>query len=170
MEAATCTAEPADRGNRDCDCDQTIGRRKLFASAVHAHDHVLAQCAIPLGLVLSGAIIMDYIRLANWRTSAKPILAAILFRQGFMPLCMLGAASLLSLSLSVKEVVVLQAAMPSAVFPIVLARLYDRDTSTALRVILGTGLFGIITIPLWLYAGSHGCYSSGLQPANNPQI
>ncbi len=115
--------------------------------------HVLAQCAIPLGLVLSGAIIMDYIRLANWRTSAKPILAAILFRQAFMPLCMLGAASLLSLSLSVKEVVVLQAAMPSAVFPIVLARLYDRDTSTALRVILGTGLFGIITIPLWLYAG-----------------
>lgn len=96
---------------------------------------------------------MDYIRLANWRSATKPILAAILFRQGFMPLCMLAAASLLSLSLAVKEVVVLQAAMPSAVFPIVLARLYDRDTSTALRVILGTGLFGIITIPLWLYAG-----------------
>jgi len=113
----------------------------------------LSLCAIPLGLVLSGAIIVDYIRHANWRTSTRTILAAILFRQLAMPALMLGVAVWLPLTTSIREVVVLQAAMPSAVFPIVLTRLYDRDTTTALRVILGTGLFGLITIPLWLYAG-----------------
>jgi malate permease and related proteins len=115
--------------------------------------HALSLCAIPLGLVLSGAIIVDYIRHANWRTSAPTLVAAITFRQLLMPMLMLGAAVVLPLSLTVQQVVVLQAAMPSAVFPIVLTRLYDRDTTTALRVILGTGLFGLITIPLWLYVG-----------------
>ena len=70
-----------------------------------------------------------------------------------MPVLLLGTAALLPLSLDVRPVIVLQAAMPSAVFPIVLARLYDKDTTTALNVILATGLTGIITIPLWLYAG-----------------
>jgi len=115
--------------------------------------HALSLCAIPLGLVLSGAIIIDFIRVANWRTSGRTIVAAITFRQGLMPLLMLGTASLLPLSVTIDQVVVLQAAMPSAVFPIVLTRLYDKDTTTALRVILGTGLFGLVTIPLWMYAG-----------------
>jgi len=115
--------------------------------------HALSLCAIPLGLVLSGAIIVDFIRHANWGTSSKTIIAAIAFRQILMPILMLGSAMLLPLSVTVQQVVILQAAMPSAVFPIVLTRLYDRDTTTALRVILGTGLFGLITIPLWLYAG-----------------
>lgn len=115
--------------------------------------HALAICAIPLGLILSGAIIVDFIRHAQWRSSAGTILAAVSFRQLFMPLLMLGFASLVPLTTSVQQVVLLQAAMPSAVFPIVLARLYNRDTTTALRVILGTGLIGLITIPLWLYLG-----------------
>lgn len=113
----------------------------------------LGECTIPLGLVLSGAIIGDFVSEVRWRSAAGTVIAACGFRLLMMPLMMLGTAALLPLSLDIRQVIVLQAAMPSAVFPIVLARLYDKDTTTALRVILSTGLAGIITIPLWLYAG-----------------
>jgi predicted permease len=115
--------------------------------------HALGLCAIPLGLLLSGAIIVDYIRHAKWRCSAPTLLAAIGFRQVLMPILMLGMALLLPLGTTMQRVVILQAAMPSAVFPIVLSRLYERDITTSLRVILGTGLFGMLSIPFWLVVG-----------------
>ncbi len=130
-----------------------MGAAKVIPAPVLQMTHDLGQCTIPLGLLLSGAIIVDFVRGASWKTSGGTIALAIGFRQGLMPLLMLGSASLMALPLDMKQVIVLQAAMPSAVFPVVLARLYDRDTTTALRVVLGTGIAGILTIPLWLYAG-----------------
>jgi len=115
----------------------------------------LGECTIPLGLVLSGAIIVDFVSQVRWRSAGGTVLAACSYRLLIMPIIMLGAASFLPLSLDVRQVIVLQAAMPSAVFPIVLTRLYDKDTTTALRVILSTGLAGLVTIPLWLYAGRY---------------
>jgi predicted permease len=47
----------------------------------------------------------------------------------------------------------LQAAMPSAVFPVVLTRMFNKDVTTAVRSVLATGFAGIVTIPLWLYLG-----------------
>ena len=52
-----------------------------------------------------------------------------------------------------QQVVTIQAAMPSAVFSIVLVRLYGRDTVTAIQVILGTSVAGVLLIPLWLVLG-----------------
>ena len=115
--------------------------------------HELGQCAIPLGLLLSGAIIVDFLKHAKWRTSARTLFAAVIYRQCLMPILMLGTAALLPLASTIEQVVVLQAAMPTAVFPIVLARLYGQDTTTTLRVVLGTNLIAILTIPIWLYIG-----------------
>ena len=50
---------------------------------------------------------------------------------------------------------VLQAAMPAAVFPIILARHYQGDPPTALRVVIGTSVVGLVTIPLWIRFGMH---------------
>ncbi len=130
-----------------------LGVVKFIPGPLLQMTHELGQCTIPLGLILSGAIIVDFIRHAQWRTSARTIFAAVAFRQMIMPVLMLGVAALLPLTNTVEQVVVLQAAMPSAVFPIVLARLYEKDTTTALRVILGTGLVGLVTIPIWLFVG-----------------
>jgi predicted permease len=47
----------------------------------------------------------------------------------------------------------LQAAMPSAVFPILLARHYGGDPPTAMRVVIGTSVAGLLTIPLWVRFG-----------------
>lgn len=110
----------------------------------------LGKAAIPLGLVLSGAIILDYLRIADWRENFRTVLAAVSIRQLILPLLMLAFLAGTALNLELQQVLILQAAMPSATFPIVMVRLYNQDTGTALRAVLGTSLVGILTIPLWL--------------------
>jgi hypothetical protein len=113
----------------------------------------LGQCAIPLGLVLSGAIMLDYVKLARWRANLAAVVAAVTIRQLVLPLCMLAFALGTTLAATLDQVLLLQAAMPAATFPIVLVRLYEQDTETALRTVLATSLLGIVTIPAWLLAG-----------------
>lgn len=113
----------------------------------------LGDCTIPMGLLLSGAIIIDFVRDAKWAGSFRTVAAAILFRQALMPVLMLGVAAVAIQSSEMKQVMMLEAAMPAAVFPIVLARLYDRDISTALRVVLATSIAGIVLVPTWLIIG-----------------
>ncbi|MFK8115435.1 MAG: AEC family transporter [Rubripirellula sp.] len=113
----------------------------------------LGNCAIPLGLLLSGAMIMEFLSESNWKGSAKMVFAAITIRQGIMPVLMLLATAAAANTIELRQVMMLQAAMPVAIFPIVLVRLYQRDTETALRVILSTSLAGVVLIPIWLAVG-----------------
>jgi hypothetical protein len=57
------------------------------------------------------------------------------------------------LPLDLRRVIVVQAAMPSAVIPVILARHYGVDAPAALRVVLATSAVGLLTIPLWLKIG-----------------
>ncbi len=43
--------------------------------------------------------------------------------------------------------------MPAAVFPIVMARHYQGDPATAMRVVISTSVVGLATIPLWIRLG-----------------
>lgn len=113
----------------------------------------VGNCAIPMGLILSGAIIVDFIRESRWKGASGTIFAAIGIRQLLLPVLMLTAAGSLADSDSMKQIMMLQAAMPVAVFPIVLVRLYGRDTETALRVVLSTSLAALVLIPTWLAIG-----------------
>ncbi len=63
------------------------------------------------------------------------------------------AAKFLPASVELKRVMVLEAAMPAAVFPIVMARHYQGDPATAMRVVLGTSVVSLATIPLWIKFG-----------------
>ena len=122
---------------------------------------MLGDCTIPMGLLLSGAIIIDFVREANWNGAAPVVACGIALRQGIFPALMLLGGVLLPGSALTSEhslenlhiVIMLQASMPAAIFPIVLVRLYDRDTTTALRVVLPTSIAGIILIPVWLALG-----------------
>lgn len=114
----------------------------------------MGGCAIPLGLLLSGAIMVDFMGRSKWTGSWRVIASAIGIRQLLMPVLMLGSAAMLATSVDMQNVMLLQAAMPVAVFPIVLVRLYDRDTRTAIEVIISTSLAGILLIPIWLAIGA----------------
>jgi predicted permease len=72
---------------------------------------------------------------------------------GIMPIFFLLLGWCLTGPVELKRVILLQAAMPAAVFPIVMAKHYGGDARTALRVVIATSLVGFATIPLWIRLG-----------------
>jgi predicted permease len=51
-------------------------------------------------------------------------------------------------------VLLIQAAMPAATFPIVMTRLYEQDVQTAWVVVVATSLLSLLTIPVWMIFGA----------------
>ena len=122
---------------------------KIILTAVHW----LGQSAIPLALLLIGAIVADHLGDARGSRAVRVVAVAAWVRAGVMPVLFLLLAKYLPCSLELKRVLVLQGAMPSAVLPIVLAKHYGGDARTALQVVLGTSALGLATIPLWIHFG-----------------
>jgi len=117
--------------------------------------HMLGACCFPLGIVLTGAILADSSKELRQDPGWRTIGWSCLFRLGLIPLGMLAIAWALPASRELKQVLVVQAAMPAAVFPIVMSRLFAGDPPTAIRVVIGTSLVGFVTIPIWLHFGMH---------------
>ncbi len=117
--------------------------------------HWFGQSAIPLALLLIGAIVADHLNEARGGRAVRVITVAALVRLGVMPVLFLLLARYLPCSIELKRVIVLQGAMPAAVLPIVLTKHYGGDARTALQVALGTSLIGLVTIPLWIRFGGH---------------
>jgi len=114
--------------------------------------HWLGQCAIPMSLILIGAVVADYLgEFKQW--GGRVIAVAVAMRIFLLPIAFLLLARYLPASVELKRVMVLEAAMPSAVFPIVMSRHYGGDPPTALRVVIGTSIVGLVTIPLWIRFG-----------------
>ena len=127
---------------------------------------MLSACAVPVSLLLIGAIIRDLLHRSAGRgnpgTRHLPeIIMAIVVRLIALPALMLLLAGLAPLPLELKRILVIQAAMPAAVFPILLVRRYGGDIATAVRVVMVTMIVSILSIPpvivfgLWI-TGSAG--------------
>ncbi|MFN6128151.1 MAG: AEC family transporter [Planctomycetota bacterium] len=109
----------------------------------------LGKCSIPMGLILSGAIIYDYAEKFHWGRIWRPFVLAIAVRMVLLPAGIL-LLTMSTDSMPLKEVLLVQAAMPAATFPMVMTRLYDQDIEIAWAVVVGTSFLAILTIPLWL--------------------
>jgi len=122
---------------------------RIFTDLVHS----LAVCAIPLGILMTGVSLANY--LGDMRALVHPriTLLACVVRLGVLPLLILAAAKWLPLSIELKRVLVVQAAMPAGVVPIIVARHYGGQPLTAVQIVLGTTALGLLTIPLWLRVG-----------------
>ena len=114
---------------------------------------MLGQCAIPLGLVLIGATIADHAHEFTSARGGRAMAAACALRLGALPVLFLLLAKFLPASRELRQVILLQAAMPAGVFSIVIAKHYGGDVPTALRVVIATSLAGLVTIPLWIRVG-----------------
>ncbi len=114
---------------------------------------MLGASAFPLGIMLTGAMVADQIRQLHPARAAGALIWSAIFRLGVIPALMLGIVRVLPCSVEVKRVIVVQAAMPAGVFPIVLSRLYGGDPATAVRIVAGTTILSLITIPLWIQVG-----------------
>ena len=122
-------------------------------AVVMALVHSLALCAIPLGLVLSGASLQPHLDDPRQLVDTRVTLTAWLLRLGVLPFVYLLAARYLPCSLELKRVLVVQAAMPSAVVSIIVARVYGGQPLVAVQIILGTTALALFTIPLWIRFG-----------------
>ncbi len=114
---------------------------------------MMAACSIPLALVLIGVTLFDLVKQIPWTKSPQVPLGACVLRLGLLPALFVCAAVLLPCSVELKRVLIVQAAMPCGIFPIVLTRHYSGDTPTALQTVIGTTIFSIVAMPLWLQWG-----------------
>ena len=105
----------------------------------------LGACAVPLCVILIGASIMDLIGAERfaWGTAVS---SAVL-RQLVLPWTFLLAGVLLPLGTEMKQILAVQAAMPAAVFTMVLTRHYGGHPPTAMLVIVATTIASIFTAP-----------------------
>lgn len=114
---------------------------------------MLGGCAIPVGILLIGATVADLLPEFHPGRGARVMVMSCLLRLGLLPVLFLMLAKWGPFSIELRHVILLQAAMPAAVFPIIMAKHYGGDTSTALRVAIATSLVSLLTIPLWIRIG-----------------
>jgi hypothetical protein len=81
------------------------------------------------------------------------VLSSVLLRLGLLPVVFLVAARWLPLPLELKQVMVVQAAMPAGIMPLVFARHFGGQPLTAAQVILGTTIVGLLVLPWWIRLG-----------------
>ncbi len=117
--------------------------------------NMLGACAIPVGLLITGATIADHLGEFHTRSGWRVMGLGCLLRLGLVPGLFLLLAKYLPCSVELKRVIVLQAAMPAGVFPIIIAKHYGGDTATTLRVVIATSVVGMVTIPLWIRLGMY---------------
>ncbi len=114
----------------------------------------LGRCSVPMALVLSGAIIYDFAAKFRWAQAWRPLLLASVVRMILLPFAILALAYYATSNRELREVLLLQASMPAATFPIVMTRLYNQDVETAWIVVVGTSVISLVTIPIWMVFGA----------------
>lgn len=115
--------------------------------------HALAVCAIPLGLLMTGVSIQPHLDDPKQLVDTRVTLTAWLLRLVVLPGVFLLTARYLPCSVELKRVLVVQAAMPSAVVSIIVARVYGGQPLVAVQIILGTTALALFTIPFWIRFG-----------------
>ena len=114
---------------------------------------LLGGCAIPFGLLLCGVTLDTYVEEPRQLYGGRTTPIACLVRLVALPMAFLVLAKYAPVSLELKRVLVVQAAMPSGMMPLVLARHYGGQPLIAAQIIVGTTLLGVLVIPWWLSFG-----------------
>jgi len=129
--------------------DFLLAAGRMMLTAVHW----LGQSAIPLALLMIGAVVADHLPELRGGRCVRVLAMSAVVRLLVMPLLFILLARYLPCSIELKRVIVVEGAMASAVLPIALTKHYGGDPRTALQVVLGTSLGGLVTIPLWIRWG-----------------
>ena len=115
--------------------------------------------AFPLAILITGCAIMDL--MTAERPALKVMLGSSLVRLLLVPAMFLVAARYLPLAVELRQVLVVQAAMPAAMTPIMLARLYGGRPAIAAQIVVVTTALSLLTLP-WII--TLGCRWIGLNP------
>lgn len=129
------------------------GGHTLVPGVVRTAMGWLGDCAIPMSLFMIGATIGRLFKREFWDDALRVSLASCLVRLVLHAAAILAAAKFLPLPVELQKVLVVQAGMPAALFPIVIARLYGGHPQTAIQVVLSTTFASVVTAPLIIAFG-----------------
>jgi hypothetical protein len=115
--------------------------------------------AFPLAILITGCTIMDLV--VAEKPTWKIILGSSLVRLVLAPIAFLTAAKYLPIAIELRQVLVVQAAMPAAMTPIMLARLYGGRPAIAVQIVVFTTALSLLSLP-WII--TLGCEWIGLKP------
>jgi len=112
---------------------------------------MLGECAVPVALLLVGTTLYDLAKQMklDWKIST----GGVLVRLVIVPFFILCLAKFLPLALEIKQVLVIQAAMPAGMFPILMSRHYGGRAEVAVQVVVATTLVSLLTMPLIVTLG-----------------
>ena len=110
----------------------------------------LGQCTIPMGLILAGATLAGVVQKEKWKIDPKVITGSLVIRFAVMPAIFLFVASLVSFSPELRNVLLVEAAMPAAIFPIVLAKHFGGKPAIAVQVCIFTSVASLLMTPVIL--------------------
>ena len=123
------------------------GLYRFIPDIVQTVLEMLGACAIPMAIFMIGATIGRYFEKEILTDALRVSVLSVLVRLGLSATLILCLVTFLPLPLDLKRLLVVQAAMPAAIFPIVLARLYGGQTQVAIQVVVATSIVGMITAP-----------------------
>ncbi|MEL7496373.1 MAG: AEC family transporter [Planctomycetota bacterium] len=113
----------------------------------------LGNCTIPVSLLLVGASLAGVLLNESWKVDWRVISGSLIARFLIMPVLFLGVAFLCSSFEPLMLILVIEAAMPTAVFPIVIAKHFGGKPSVAVQVCVATSIASLLLTPLWLTLG-----------------
>lgn len=108
--------------------------------------------AFPVAILITGCTMMDLVgkERPNWRVISGSIAVRLLLA----PAVMLCAAKWCPISLELRQVLVVQAAMPAGLSSILLARMYGGRPAVAVQVVIATTILSLFTLPWIITLGS----------------
>jgi len=115
--------------------------------------HLVGQMMIPLGLIMTGVSIQPHLGDPGKLFEPRISLGACLVRLAILPIVFFAVAKFGPFSPELKKIIIVQGAMPTAVLPIIIARVYGGQPLTAVQMVLVTTALGLFTIPAWLGFG-----------------
>jgi predicted permease len=101
--------------------------------------------AFPLAIMMTGATIMDLA--GTEKPSWKIMTASCVVRLAVMPAVIILCAKFIPMATELRQILLVQAAMPAALVPILLARIYGGRPAVAVQVVVATTVVSVFTLP-----------------------
>ena len=118
--------------------------------------------AFPLAILITGCSMMDLAGMGkpSWRVLAGGALVRLILA----PMAILAAAKFLPLPVELRQVLVVQAAMPAGMSSILLARMYGGRPAVAVQIVIATTVLSLLTLPWIITWGSEWIGLKALLP------
>lgn len=130
-----------------------LGIDDLITGPPRAAISMIGIGAFPLAIVMTGAFIVDLV--GSEKPSWKIISASIIVRIVLAPIAIILCAKFIPMAIELKQVLLVQASMPAALTPILLARIYGGRPGVAVQIVVATTVVSIFTLPYVITYGIH---------------